>query len=141
MSGPRAEPERRSPTPREAAEGQILGARTQLEIREARRVMREWLEEHPEDEYYFGRGPAEQLHRIESYLAGFSEEELEEHDRKVVEERATFRRLKASGDKAALLRHLGIGAPDFPREWDRGSRGPTLLEGSPASPCRRREGV
>lgn len=96
---------RNNPTPLEAVAEQVRRAGTREELREARRVMEEWLREHPEDEYYFMEGgPGDGLHRIEAYLDRMSEEELKQHDRKVIEDRETYARLEAAGDEAGTLR-------------------------------------
>lgn len=49
------EGELRNPSPRDRVELRVLGARTRGEIAEARRAMRRWVEEHPEDALAFGR--------------------------------------------------------------------------------------
>lgn len=43
------------PTPRNIAKTRIFGARTREEIDRAREVIREWVEEHPEDRFEFGK--------------------------------------------------------------------------------------
>lgn len=107
-----AEERRRNPTPLEAVAQRVAAAGTREELREARRVMEEWLDEHPEDEYYFMEGgPGDGLYRREAYLDRMSEEELQRHDRKVIEDREAYARLKAAGDAVGILRLRGHRVP------------------------------
>lgn len=45
----------REPTPRNRALAKTLGPKTRVEIAEARKVIREWIGEHPEDRFEFGK--------------------------------------------------------------------------------------